>query len=112
MSFREKIRWAALEAMILAFGWYFLAFPWQIASTPAGVWVTAGMLAPVTIGIIVVMTLCTAIAAIRSPGDVDIKEDERERGFHLLGTHFAYYPLVAAEIIRIATQLFPYRRGY
>ena len=140
MSFREKIHWVSLTAMILAFGWYFLAFPWQIASTSAGVWASAGMLVPATIGIIVVMTIFTAIAAIRSPGEVDVKEDERDRGFHLLGTHYAYYPLVVgiwiniflifwgvsqaqqlnmmlatlvvAELVRIGTQLYLYRRGF
>lgn len=140
MAFREKIHWVTLATMILAFGWYFLAYPWQVAGSPAGVWATAGMLVPVTIAIIVATTVATAFVALRSPGEVDAREDERDRSFHLRGTHYAYYPLVvgiwvnivlifwgisqaqqlnlmlatlvAAELVRIGTQLFLYRRGY
>lgn len=140
MAFREKIHWVTLVTMILAFGWYFLAYPWQIADSPAAMWATAGMLVPVTIAIIVAMTVATAVLAIRNRGEVDVKEDERDRSFHMHGTHYAYYPLVVgiwvniflifwgigqaqqlnlmiatlvvAELVRIGTQLFLYRRGY
>jgi hypothetical protein len=140
MAFREKIHWVTLVTMILAFGWYFLAYPWQIADSPAGVWATAGLLVPVTIAIIVAMTVATAFLAIRNRAEVDLKEDERDRSFHMRGTHYAYYPLVvgiwinillifwgvgqaqqlnlmlatlvAAELVRIGTQLYLYRRGY
>lgn len=140
MAFREKIHWVTLVTMILAFGWYFLAYPWQIADSPAGVWTTAGLLVPVTIAIIVAMTVATAFLAIRNRAEVDLKEDERDRSFHMRGTHYAYYPLVvgiwinillifwgvgqaqqlnlmlatlvAAELVRIGTQLYLYRRGY
>lgn len=139
MSFREKIHWVTLVTMILAFGWYFLAYPWQIAASPAGVWASAGMLIPVVIGIIVAMTVASAWMAIRTPGEVDVHEDERDRSIHFMGTHYAYYPLVVgvwanifalfwgvgpavqlnlllatvvlAEIARIGIQLFLYRRG-
>ncbi len=140
MAFREKIHWVTLVTMILAFGWYFLAYPWQVADSPAGVWATAGLLVPVTIAIIVAMTVATAFLAIRNRAEVDLKEDERDRSFHMRGTHYAYYPLVvgiwinillifwgvgqaqqlnlmlatlvAAELVRIGTQLYLYRRGY
>jgi uncharacterized membrane protein len=140
MSFREKIHWVTLVTILLAFGWYFFACPWQIADGPAGVWATAGMLIPVTIGIIVVMTVASAYLAVRTPKEVDLKEDERDRAIHLKGTHYAYYPLVVgiwanivalfwnigqaaqlnlllatvvcAELVRIGTQLYLYRRGY
>ena len=140
MAFREKIHWVTLVTMILAFGWYFLAYPWQIADSPAGVWATAGLLVPVTIASIVAMTVATAFLAVRNRGEVDVKEDERDRSFHMRGTHYAYYPLVvgiwinillifwgvgqaqqlnlmlatlvAAELVRIGTQLYLYRRGY
>ncbi len=139
MAFREKIHWVTLMTMILAFGWYFFAYPWQIVGSPAGVTTTAGMLVPVTIAIIVMMTLATAFLAIRNPREVDTREDERDRSFHRRGTHYAYYPLVVgiwiniflifwgigqaqqlnlmiatlvvAEIVRIGTQLYLYRRG-
>ena len=140
MAFREKIHWVTLVTIILAFGWYFLAYPWQIADSPAGLWATAGLLVPVTIAIIVAMTVATAFLAIRNRGEVDAKEDERDRSFDMRGTHYAYYPLivgiwinillifwgvgqaqqlnlmlatlVAAELVRIGTQLYLYRRGY
>jgi len=140
MSFREKIHWATLVAMTLAFGWYFLAYPWGIVGSPAGVMATAGLLVPVTIAIIAAMTFATAFLAIRNPREVDTREDERDRNFHMRGTHFAYYPLVVgiwiniflifwgigqaqqlnlmiatlviAEIVRIGTQLYLYRRGH
>ncbi|QCB55996.1 hypothetical protein E5675_17195 [Sphingopyxis sp. PAMC25046] len=140
MSFREKIHWVTLVTMILAFGWYFLVYPWRIIGSPAGVMATAGMLVPVTIAIIVAMTVATAFLAIRSPREVHAREDERDRSFHMRGTHFGYYPLVVgiwiniflifwgmgqaeqlnlmiatlvlAELVRIGTQLYLYRRGY
>lgn len=140
MSFREKMHWVTLVTMILAFGWYFLAYPWRMAAEPAGVWTTAGMLVPVTIGIIVMMTIASAWMAIRAPDEAHMKEDERDRSIHLMGTHYAYYPLVVgiwanifalfwnigqaaqlnlllatvvcAELVRIGTQLYLYRRGY
>lgn len=140
MSFREKIHWVTLATMILAFGWYFLVYPWQIVGSPAGVMATAGLLVPVTIAIIAAMTVATGFLAIRSPRDADAREDERDRSFHMRGTHFGYYPLVVgiwlniflifrdigqaeqlnlmiatlvvAELVRIGTQLYFYRRGY
>jgi len=101
MSFREKIHWVTLVTMILAFGWYFLLYPWRIVGSPAGVMATAGMLVPVTIAIIVAMTIATAFLAIRSPREAEAREDERDRDFHLRGTHFGYYPLVIGIWINI-----------
>ena len=140
MSFREKIHWVTLVTMIAAFGWYFLAYPWGIAASPAGLWASAGMLLPVAIAIIVAMTIASAWMAIRTPAEANLKEDERDRSIHYRGTHYAYYPLVVgiwvniflifwgigqaqqlnlmiatlvvAELVRIGTQLFLYRRGY
>jgi hypothetical protein len=140
MSFREKIHWVTLVTMILAFGWYFLVYPWQIVDSPAGVMTTAGMLVPVTIAIIIAMTIATALLAIRSPRDTEARADERDRSFDMRGTYFGYYPLVVgiwiniflifwgigqaaqlnlmiatlvvAEAVRIGTQLYLYRRGY
>jgi hypothetical protein len=140
MSFREKIHWASFFALLVSFGWYFLSYPWDIIGTPAGVGAVAGMLVPVTIIIIIVMALTTAYFAIRTPKEVNIKEDERERTIHIRGTHLAYYPLVLgvwanmvamfyrlsvgehlnlliatvviAELVRVGSQLYYYRRGY
>lgn len=140
MSFREKIHWSAFFALSVGFGWYFLSYPWKLVGTDAGVGAVAGMLVPVTILIIVVMSTTAAYFAIRTPKEVNLKEDERERTFHIRGTHLAYYPLVLgvwanmiamfyrlsvaehlnlliatvviAELVRVGSQLFYYRRGY
>jgi hypothetical protein len=140
MSFREKIHWASFLALVVAFGWYFLSYPWEIVGTAAGVGAVAGMLVPVTIIIIAVMALTAAYFAIRTPKEVNLKEDERERIIHIRGTHLAYYPLVlgvwanmiamfyrlsvgehlnlliatvvVAELVRVGSQLYFYRRGY
>ncbi len=60
MSFNEKLHWAAFVALISAFGWYFLSYPWQIVGTRAGVAAAAAMLLPVTIIIIAAMTITAA----------------------------------------------------
>ena len=140
MSFREKIHWASFLALVVAFGWYFMSYPWEIVATAAGVGAVAGMLVPVTIIIIAVMALTAAYFAIRTPKEVNLKEDERERIIHIRGTHLAYYPLVlgvwanmiamfyrlsvgehlnlliatvvTAELVRVGSQLYYYRRGY
>lgn len=140
MSFREKIHWAAFLGIAAAFGWYFLAYPWSMVGTRAGVAAVAGMLVPVTIIIVAVMSVVAAYLAIRYPKEAHLKEDERERGIHLRGTHAGYYPLVLgvyanivaifnglsgagllnlllatvviAELVRVGAQLWHYRRGY
>lgn len=139
MSFREKIHWVAFIAMLLAFGWYFLTFPWRDAASPAALWAAGGMLVPLTIGIIAVMTVATAIMAILGRGEVHLAEDERDRNIHWYGTHLAYYPMVVgtwagiglifaeappaillnlllamvvmSELLRIGSQIWLYRRG-
>lgn len=139
MSFREKIHWAAFIGMAGAFGWYFLSYPWPIVTTRQGIGAVAGMLVPVTIIIIALMTAVAAFLAIRFPREAHLKEDERERDIHRRGTHAAYYPLVlgvygllvavfwgwsgalllnlvlavvvSAELVRVGTQLWLYRRG-
>jgi len=139
MSFREKIHWAAFIGIAGAFGWYFLSYPWSIVGTPAGIVAIAGMLVPVTLIIIGLMSVTAAYLAIRYPKEAHLKEDERERGIHLRGTHAAYYPLVlgsyaimialfnqlstallinlllavviGAELVRVGAQLLAYRRG-
>jgi hypothetical protein len=139
MSFREKTHWIALVGLVLGFGWYFLSYPWAIAGTQKGVWAGAWMLLPVTIIFLVPMIAGTAYFAIRSPKEANLKEDEREKGIHLRGTHAAYYPLVLgvwanifamingygfgysvnvlmatlviSELVRVGSQLYFYRRG-
>lgn len=139
MSFREKIHWVALFGLIVAFGWYFMAYPWHIANTQQGVWAAVGMLFPVTIIFLIPMIAGTVYFAIRTPKEANLKEDEREKTIHLRGTHLAYYPLVlgvwanifflingigfgysvnilmatlvVSEVIRVGSQLYFYRKG-
>ncbi|MEQ1510681.1 MAG: hypothetical protein ABL909_09825 [Sphingopyxis sp.] len=139
MSFNEKIHWAAFFGIAISFGWYFLTYPWSIVDTPAGIAAVAGMLVVVTVIITAVMSVVAATLAIRYPKEAHLKGDERERGFHLRGTHAAYYPLVlgvygaiiavfnhiegaallnlllaivvSAELVRVGAQLWHYRRG-
>lgn len=138
MSFREKIHWSAFIGLFGAFGWYFLTYPWHMVGTRAGIVAVAGMLVPVTIIIIALMSVTAGYLAIRYPRDAHLKEDERERAIHLRGTHAAYYPLVlgsygmlvaifwgisgamllnlllavvvSAELVRVGAQLWIYRR--
>ncbi len=138
MSFREKLHWAAFIGLTGAFGWYFLTYPWAIVGTRAGIGAVAGMLVPVTLIIIGLMSVTAAYLAMRYPKEANLREDERERGIHLRGTHAAYYPLVlgvygaiiaifnhvsgaallnlliaivvSAELVRVGWQLWLYRR--
>lgn len=140
MSFREKTHWVAFFALIVAFGWYFLSYPWSKIHTSQGAWVSVFMLLPVTIIFVVPMIAAASYFAIKSPKEAHLKEDEREKLIHLKGTHLAYYPLVLgvwanifamiygasggvavmllvatlviAELIRVGSQLYYYRRGY
>lgn len=140
MSFREKMHWVALVSLILGFGWYFLSYPWEVANTKMGMLTSVWMLIPTTIIFLVPMIAGTAWFAARSPKEVYLKEDERESIIHLRGTRAAYYPLVlgvwanvfalinglsfgwsvnilmgtlvTAELIRVGSQLYYYRRGY
>lgn len=140
MSFTEKLNWAAFLALIAAFGWYFLSYPWQMIDSRAGVGAAADMLVPVVIIIIGTLATTTAYLTFRTPKEVHFNDDERERIIHMRGTHSAYYPLVlgvwgnlfaifyqlsaaahlnlliatvvTAELIRVGSQLYFYRRGY
>lgn len=135
----EKIHWVAFVAISIAFGWYFLTLPASFESGPQGLWASAGLLLIPTIGIIIAMTVATAIFAVRNPREATMREDERDQAFHVRGTHLAYYPMVigswlciglifggisqtsllkillamvvSAELVRIGSQIWFYRRG-
>lgn len=138
MSFREKTHWIAFVAIVLAFGWYFLNYPWNAARSAAGLWASGGMLIAVSVGIILAMSVATAVIALRNRQEIDLREDERDRTIHRHGTHLAYYPMVigswvciglifagidsaillnvilamvvCAELVRIGSQIWLYRR--
>ncbi|MGB5076553.1 MAG: hypothetical protein WBO17_03635 [Sphingorhabdus sp.] len=140
MSFREKMHWVTFSTMVITFGWYFSSYPWSLATTPASIWAAGGMLFVLCLAIIVIMTIASAFLAIRSPSEATMKEDERDRSIHVRGTHLAYYPLVIgiwiniamvfygtaqaiqlnlllgtvvlAELVRIGSQIYLYRRGH
>lgn len=139
MSFREKIHWVALASLILAFGWYFAAYPWDIADTPQGMYAGAGMLLAVAITFLVPMIIGTSYFAIRAPKEAHAREDERDRTIHRQATQWAYYALVigvwvnvfgiinglrygaavimlvatvvCCELVRVGAQIWLYRRG-
>jgi hypothetical protein len=140
MSFREKIHWVSFIVIAVTFGWYFLTLPTAAASGSAGLWEAAGLLLLPVLGIIIAMTITTAIFAIRNPREATLRPDERDHDFHVRGTHLAYYPLiagtwlciglifgglsqisllkvllgtvVAAELVRIGSQIWFYRKGH
>lgn len=140
MSFREKAHWVALVALLIGFGWYYLHFPWGQIGGAVGLAASAAMLGVATLMIIVLMSVAATFMAIRAPGEARLSADERDRTIHWRGTHLAYYPLVLgvwvnviavfyhpspatalnllvatvvfAELIRVGTQLWFYRRGH
>ena len=73
MSFREKIHWVALIALILGFGWYFQSYPWEVANTRMGMLTAVWMLIPTTIIFLVPMIAGTAWFAIRTPAEAHLK---------------------------------------
>ena len=97
MSFREKTHWVAFIAIALAFGWYFLSYPWALSHSNAGMGAAGGMLVVVTLAIILMMSIVVGVIAARAPSDASLKADEREQHIHQFGTHLAYYPLVLGD---------------
>ncbi len=137
MSFREKMHWASLVAILLGFGFYFFTLH-TIPHTSHDYYI--GLLIGVIGFIIAVMTIAAIIFAIQNSKDAHARADERDRLIHMRGTHLAYYilvlgvwalafaahyghgmffllnsmlfVLVLAECIRIGAQLYHYRKGY
>lgn len=137
MSFREKMHWASLIAILLGFGFYFTTLH-TVPHTSHDYYI--GLLIAIVGFIIVTMTVAAIIFAIQNSGDAHAKTDERDKLIHMRGTHAAYYALmlgawgvtvaahfghgmffllnlllaiiVVAESVRIGTQLYFYRRGY
>ena len=110
MSFREKTHWVAFIAIALAFGWYFLSYPWALSHSNAGMGAAGGMLVVVTLAIILMMSIVVGVIAARAPADASLKADEREQHIHQFGTHLAYYPLVLgvyANIVAAFNQVSP-----
>ncbi len=137
MSFREKMHWASLVAILLGFGFYFGTLH-TIPHTGHDYYLS--LLIAIVGFIIVAMTISAIIFAIQNSKDAHAKADERDKMIHMRGTHAAYYVLVLgawgavvtahfghgmffmlnlllfvvvlAECIRIGAQLYYYRRGH
>lgn len=140
MSFREKMHWVSFLAIIGGFSAYFISLWYGQGAGGTDNSYYFGLLVLIIGGIIIAMTVAAIIMAIGNIGDAKAVQDERDRNIHARGTLAAYYTLllgcwaliaasflgtspfflinmllaiiVMAEIIRIGTQLYLYRRGY
>lgn len=138
MTFREKIDWATLGAIALAFGWYAIVFPWGMRGAPA-LAAQGGLLLVVAIAMTLALTIAAIAFAIHRPRDANAPADERDRDVTRKATTRAYYVLivgvtccfaiaywtadlaavlnallgtvVAAELVRLASQVTAYRLG-
>jgi len=139
MAFREKIDWLTMVVIALAFGWYALAFPWGLRGIPA-LAAQGGMLLVVIVAMTLVLTVGAILLALHRPRDANAAADERDRETTRRASTRAYYVLiigagccfalgywtgdlaavlngllgsiVVAELVRLASQLHLYRRGY
>jgi membrane protease YdiL (CAAX protease family) len=106
MSFREKLSWIALAAMLIAYGWYF----WNVV--PA---LKAGASAPLHYGplligtiiaVIVLSLVPTIVISAFSPAEAKAPEDEREKLFSARGTQWGYVVLVTGALYACVAGLF------
>lgn len=145
MSFREKLAWAQLVALLgfgaAYFGPVFGSYlGW--AAVPGGgqfMWLVVCIICLI-VGQIILAGILAAITALRAPREVDSPADERDRQISLLGNRTGYYLLVLgailsmvslhhgadkvmlvnfiffalllAELARLGTMVFMYRRGW
>ena len=138
MTFREKIDWLTLAVIALASAWYAMVFPWGLTGHPA-LAVQGGMLIVVAIAMTIVLTIAAIALAIHRPRDANAPTDERDRTITRRAATRGYYVLivggaccfalgyatgdlatvlngllasiVAAELVRLASQVSAYRRG-
>ncbi|WP_411340673.1 hypothetical protein V6U71_01520 [Sphingopyxis sp. J-6] len=139
MVFREKIDWLTMTVIALAFGWYAIVFPWGLRGVPA-LAAQGGLLLVVLVAMSLVLTVAAILLALHRPRDANAAADERDREITRQAATRAYYVLiigasccfalgywigdlavvlngllgsiVAAELVRLASQLHLYRRGY
>ncbi|MBP7338082.1 hypothetical protein [Niveispirillum sp.] len=145
MSFRERLAWMQLLALLGFSGAYFIPvfgayLGW--ATVPGGgqfIWLMVCILG-VIVGQIVIAIILAVMLALRSGGKVRSAADERDRQVALLGTRSGFYVLVTgtiaamlslhygsdklllvnlmfcalsvAELARLGTIAFVYRRGW
>ncbi len=144
MSFREKLAWAQMLALLAFGGAYFLpVFGSYLGGSPVPggqfFWLVLCILGLI-VGQSVVAAIIAVLTALRSPRDARSPRDERDRQIGLLGTrtgfyvlvlgiiatmltlhlgagaillvNFMFFALLLAELSRLATQVFMYRRGW
>jgi amino acid transporter len=138
MTFREKIDWLTLGITALAFGWYALVYPWGLRGVPA-LAAQGGLLLLVAIVMTIALTMAAIALAIHRPRDANAPTDERDRDITRRASARAYFVLivgaagcfvlgywtadlamvlngllasvVAAELVRLASQVAAYRMG-
>lgn len=149
MSFREKLAWAQLVALLgfgaVYFGPVFGSYlGW--AAVPGGgqfMWLVVCIIGLIVGQIIlagILAGILAAITALRTPREVDSPADERDRQISLLGhrtgyyllvlgaivsmvsshhgadsvmlVNFMFFALLVAELARLGTAVFLYRRGW
>ncbi|HEY0594890.1 hypothetical protein [Sphingopyxis sp.] len=138
MTFREKIDWLTIAVIALAFGWYAAVYPWGLRGVPA-LAAQGGLLLVVAVAMTMALTVAAVALAIYRPRDANAPADERDRDITRRASTRAYYVLivgaacsfalaywtadlavvlngllaaiVAAELVRLVTQVAAYRLG-
>ena len=139
MTFREKIDWLSFAVILLGFAAYFWIFPYGVGGRE-GLAAQAGLLIALAIIFTIIMTIAATLLALMRPRDANAPADERDRTITRRASGIAYYALivglagcfalahltrdlvlvlnavlaaaVAAELLRLGTQIYLYRRGY
>ena len=139
MSFREKIDWLSLGAILIGFGWYFAAFPYASKGN-AALGTQGGMLFAIAILMAITMTISAVALAVHKPSEANASVDERDRNIGRMAATRAYYVMipgaafafasafytrelvivlnmllaasVLAECVRLSSQIFASQRGY
>ncbi|MFV3129683.1 hypothetical protein [Niveispirillum sp. KHB5.9] len=144
MSFREKLTWLQLLALLGFGGAYFIPvfgsyLGWGLLPGGQFMWMVYCLMTLI-VGQIVVAVGLAILTAIRNPREARSPRDERDRQVGLLGTrtgfyvlvvgaigamltshlgidkrllvNFMFFALLLAELSRLGTQVFMYRRGW
>ena len=114
MSFREKIVWISLIALLVAYGGYFTALGQDLAhGRPLEL--SFGRLVFCIVVLVAIETVLTvtaaAVAAIRNPGEATQALDERERLIRLRGRSAGFFMLSGGTVCVAAGGLFDLSAG-
>jgi hypothetical protein len=135
MPFREKSAWISLVLIVLLFGTYF----WRAFTEPLRGGQAVHWLLLIVVVFVVLEVALHIVVAIQAPRDARAPQDERERLIGLRATRIAYFTLmggallsifsvhlgagvrtviscaflsvVAAELVKFASQIVFFRRG-